>query len=152
MMSAPLTDAQKKLNLLVGRWKGPEKVHPSPWDPQGGPALGVAENRLACGGFVVVQEYRQERGGKPNFEGHGVFRWDPQENCYTLNWYDSAGLPPSLFRGQFSGNQLSMICEMEDGKLRCSWEISGNRNKFRMEVGDGTNWQSMLEGEYNREG
>ena len=152
MMSQPLTETHKRLHLLVGRWKGPEKTHPSPWDTEGGPGTGVTENRLACGGIVVVQDYRQEREGKPNFEGHGVFRWDPQAGCYVLFWFDSAGLPPSEFRGQFDGNKLSMICNMEDGKLRCAWEVSGDRNTFVMEAGDGTHWQPMLEGEYTRQG
>ena len=151
MMGQPLTDAHRKLNLLVGRWKGPEKCHPSPWDPNGGPALGQVENRLTCSGFAVVQEYRQQRDGHPNFEGHGVFRWDSQEGCYLLHWYDSGGLPASVFRGQFEGHTLAMICDLPEGKLRCRWEVAGNRNKFCMEAGDGTHWQPLLEGEYSRE-
>lgn len=151
-MGPTLTAEHRALNLLVGRWNGPEKCHPSPWDPEAGPAVGWVENRLSCSGFAVVQEYRQQRTGRPDYEGHGVFRWDPQEQCYQLYWFDSGGLPPSVFRGQFEGNKLSMVCVMPEGQLRCSWEIAGDRNRFCMEAGDGTHWQMMIEGDYSRVG
>ena len=153
MMVMQLTDAHKKLHMIAGKWQGQETAHPSPWDPKGGPATGRVENRVTASGFAVVQEYRQQREGMPNFEGHGVFRWDTQENCYMLYWFDSGGLPASVFRGQFEGNVLSMTCDMPEGKMRCAWDFpGGNRHKFRMEAGDGTNWQPVLEGEYVREG
>jgi hypothetical protein len=30
----------KRLALLAGEWAGEEVLHPSPWDPEGGTALG----------------------------------------------------------------------------------------------------------------
>ena len=53
----------QKLQRLSGKWTGEEKMHPSPWDPKGGAATGRILNRLSLDGFVVVQDYEQERSG-----------------------------------------------------------------------------------------
>ncbi|MEK6677728.1 MAG: DUF1579 family protein, partial [Planctomycetota bacterium] len=58
-----ITEAHRKLEKLVGTWLGQEKMSPSPWDPQGGPATGKVQNRLALNGFFIVQDYEQQRNG-----------------------------------------------------------------------------------------
>ena len=92
-------EAHRRLERFVGDWVGKERIHPSPFDPQGGEAIGHVHNRAALDGFVVVQDYEQERGGKVNFRGHGVFSWDAAGQCYAMHWWDSASGVPSTFRG-----------------------------------------------------
>lgn len=70
------TEAHRRLHALAGDWTGTEKMHPSPWDPQGGTAEGRVQNRVALDGFAIVQQYEQRRGGQISFSGHGVFSWD----------------------------------------------------------------------------
>jgi|GEM_PF-3960233 len=74
------TDAHRKLEKLAGSWHGEEQISPSPLDPVGGKAFGRLTNRLALDGFVVLQDYEQERDGVVNFRGHGVFGWDAAQS------------------------------------------------------------------------
>jgi hypothetical protein len=147
------TDAHKKLERLVGRWSGEEKMFPSPWDPKGGMAVARVNNKLALDGFAVVQHYEQERGGTVTFRGHGVFRWDPNQNTYMLYWFDSMGFPPNEFRGDFKDNILMMAYQGPQGHTRATFDLSQDRRyTFRMEVSqDGKQWVPFTEGLYTRQ-
>jgi len=95
-----LSEAHRKLQTLVGDWTGQEKIFPSPFDPQGGTAVGRVRNVLALDGFAVVQDYEQLRQAGVNFRGHGIFRWDKNRSEYILHWFDSLELSmrvPRLF-------------------------------------------------------
>jgi hypothetical protein len=148
------TDAHRKLEMLVGRWLGEERLFPSPWDPKGGTAIGRIDNRLALDGFIVVQDYEQERDGKINFRGHGVFSWDATQKCYVIHWFDSMGMPPNIFRGNFENNTLTMTSEDQQGHSRVVFAFTeNNKYSFSMEMSqDGKQWQTLMEGNYTREG
>jgi len=47
---------------------------------------GVSENRIACGGRWLIAEFRTASG---DFEGHGVFGYDPQKQRYVGTWVDT---------------------------------------------------------------
>ncbi len=146
------TDAHKKLARLVGTWTGEEKMHPSPWDPKGGTAMGKITNRLALGGFAVIQEYRQERGGQTTFEGHGVFSYDAARQDYLLHWFDSMGTPPNEFRGRFEGQVLTLFSESPQGRSRAIFDLGGDGTyTFKMDMSpDGRQWQTLMEGGYRK--
>lgn len=149
-----VTDAHRKLERLAGNWIGEEKVHPSPFDPKGGPATGRVSNRRALDGFAVVQDYEQERGGKTNFRGHGVFRFDAMQNAYFMHWFDSMGFPPGEYRGQFEGDVLTLTCENPQHKSRAIFNLQqSDKYTFKMEVSpDGTAWYPFMEGTYTKKG
>jgi hypothetical protein len=154
-MTMPVvTEAHRRLDRLVGTWKGEERLYPSPFDPQGGTASGLVQNRRALDGFAVVQDYEQERDGKIKFRGHGVFRWDGEDDTYTLHWFDSLGLPPNEFRGRFEGDVLTLVNAGPQGVTRAVFELHGSQSyTYRMQVSpDGTNWFPFMEGTYTREG
>ena len=151
MMEMPKpNDAHQKLERLIGHWSGEEKLFPSPWDPKGGVARGQVVNRRALDGFVVVQDYEQERGSVPSFRGHGVFSWDANQKCYALHWFDSMGMSPNVFRGNFEGNVLTLISKDPQMQNRAVFDFSRERQyTFRMEVSqDGAKWQTFMEGHY----
>jgi hypothetical protein len=50
------SEAHKKLAQLSGRWSGQERIQPSPWDPQGGTAIGRSDNRIALDGFALLHD------------------------------------------------------------------------------------------------
>jgi len=109
MIQVPeLTEAHEKLKALVGTWRGTETIRPSPFDPKGGAALGIVSNRLALDGFAVIQDYEQQRDGRTNFRGHGIFRWDSNKNAYLLHWLDSVGGPLSDMRGSFKATSFNL--------------------------------------------
>ncbi|MGH7409549.1 MAG: DUF1579 family protein [Candidatus Methylomirabilis sp.] len=147
------SEAHRKLQKLVGRWKGEERLSPSPWDPKGGTAVGRIENRPALDGFVVVQDYEQERDGAVGFRGHGVFSWDPTKKRYLLHWFDSMGMPPNEFVGDFERDVLTVTGASSQGQSRAVFDVSKpGRYSFRMDVsGDGKEWQTFMEGKYSKE-
>jgi hypothetical protein len=148
------TEAHRRLERIAGTWVGEEKIHPTPWDPAGGAAVGRAQNRVALDGFALVQDYEQERDGRVNFRGHGVMRWDPARQHYAMHWFDSSGVPPSEFRGQFDGDVLTLTCAAPQGHSRAVWDFrEPDAYHFRMEVSpDGNQWTPFMEGRYARQG
>lgn len=143
----------EKMARLAGLWTGEEKIHPSPFDPEGGSARGRVENRLGASGFAIVQDYAQERSGNVNFEGHGVLTWDAAAGCYVMHWIDSMGTAPSMFRGSWQDDTLTLISDGAEGTCRCSWTVAkdGRSQTFRMETSpDGKAWLPLLEGRYTR--
>jgi hypothetical protein len=148
------TAAHLQLAALVGSWVGEEKMYPSPWDPNGGTAVGRVNNRAALNGLVVIQDYEQERGGAVNFRGHGIFAWDGETKEHVLYWFDSVSQAPNLFRGTFEGNALIVTSSSTQGHVRATFElIPPNRYRYRMEVsGDGNAWMPMMEGAYKKQG
>jgi hypothetical protein len=138
---------------LAGSWRGQERIHPSPMAPAGGTAVGRVKNVSALDGFAVIQDYEQERGGRVNLRGHGIFRFDPAHDRYVLHWFDSFGGPPAEFHGRFEGETLTVIHEGSQGRVRASWDLSeAGRYAYHMEVSpDGRTWTPFMEGTYTRE-
>jgi len=66
----------RQMERMAGSWLGEEKMCPSPWDPEGGTAIGRIENRIALDSIVLIQDYEQEPDGTVVYRGHGVLRWD----------------------------------------------------------------------------
>ena len=147
------TDAHKKLERLAGKWKGEEKMYPSPWDPAGGMAVARVNNRPALDGFTVVQDYEQERNGAVTFRGHGVFSYDTAQQCYVLHWWDTMGMPPNQFKGTIDGNILTLTDKNPRGLSRAVFDLrQEGKYNFKMEVSqDGKQWMTFVEGNYNRE-
>jgi len=143
-----------KLKLLAGEWNGEEQIKPSPFDPKGGVAIGQVKNRLALDGFVVIQDYEQERDGRVNFHGHGIFTWDQTEQCYVLYWFDSMGMPPDRFKGSFENKVLTLVNKGMQGHFRAVFDFNLESGYlYRMDVSpDGTNWSNFIEGKYTRVG
>lgn len=146
------TPAHDRLKSLVGSWSGEEKIYPTPWDPAGGPATATVENRSALDGFTVIQDYTQNRKGAPNYQGHGVFSFSPQENCYVMHWWDTMGMPPGEFKGNFAGDVLTLTAVSPMGHSRATFDLgTPGRYQFRLEVSeDGKQWMPFMEGKYGR--
>src|SRR6185503_8657799 len=142
------TPAHDRLKSLVGSWTGDETIHPSPFDPKGGPATARVDNRSALDGFVVIQDYAQTRAGAPNYRGHGVFSWSAAENVYVMHWWDSMGFPASEFKGDFAGDVLTLKCATPMGHSRAAFDLgTPGRYTFRLDVsGDGRDWIPFMEG------
>ncbi|OGF11788.1 MAG: hypothetical protein A2W00_14985 [Candidatus Eisenbacteria bacterium RBG_16_71_46] len=147
------TAAHRKLERIVGHWRGEERMHPSPWSPQGGTATGHSRGRLALDGFAVIVDYEQESGGHVTFRGHGVYTYDAQDGCYVLHWFDSMGSRPEVFRGGFEGDVLMVSRSGPEGHFRLSWQYSGtDRMTTVMETSpDGSAWSRLMDGAYARE-
>jgi len=145
-------EAHAKLAKLAGKWRGTETIHPSPFDPAGGQAEGRVDNRPALDGWVVVQDYEQERGGAVNFRGHGVFSFDPARNTNVMTWWDSFMGTASEYTGNWAGDVLTLSTVTPQGPARAVFDLStAGEYRFRMEVSpDGAQWFPFMEGHYKR--
>ena len=58
----------------------------------------------------------------------------------------------NVFKGDFEGNTLRMLCRDGQGTSRGTWELPGdNHYRLRMEMSpDGQQWMTMMEGDYTR--
>lgn len=63
------------------------------------------------------------------------------------------GVAANVFKGDFEGNTLRMVCHDAQGHSRATWEaLDAGRYRFRMEMSqDGQQWMTMMDGDYTRE-
>jgi hypothetical protein len=151
-MPTPTTE-HERLALLEGHWEGDERILPTPFDPEGGPARGEWTLRMALGGFCLIADYRQRRGGAVNFEGHGVYGWDTRGRCYTLHWFDSSGIEhgaPAL--GTWENDTLVLQYELTQfGFSRQIYTVAAGEYLLTLQNSrDGKEWSTFLEGRYRR--
>ncbi|MGH7161996.1 MAG: DUF1579 family protein [Planctomycetota bacterium] len=148
-----LLQEHRKLAALAGSWTGVERIHPSPWDPQGGVAKARVESRVACDGFCVVTDYVEERNGAVSYLGHGVTGFDPTLGRYLQHWTDSAGgMPAQAKSGTWDGDTLTFHGAGPAGRVRYVYLfVSPDVYELRVENSpDGAAWTSFLEGRYSR--
>lgn len=151
------TEAHRKLEKLAGVWTGEEKMHPSPWVPEGSTAQGRTSGRLGLNGFALIVEYEQRRDDQVTFTGHGVYTYDPKQACYVLYWFDCMGGQPNLFKGNFEGDTLTLTSdESSEGGPRYSrlvYDLSrAGHMSSRMEVAeDGVTFKVFMDATYIRQ-
>jgi hypothetical protein len=151
MQMPTVHDQQKRLTeLFTGTWRGEEKLHPSEWDPNGGPAFGTWIARAAVDGFNLLVDYDEERDGKVVYRGHGVHGYDATEGGFLVYWFDNIGMMPKApTRATLDGNRYSYT--EPGGKTRMTYEWNGDKMEFRIDRSkDGTTWAPMHEGRYTR--
>lgn len=150
-MSMPkLGPEHEKLKVFLGEWRGKETMYPSQWMPQGGVRDAAISNRLALGGFAVVQDYAQLENGQPVYEGHAVIAKSPWGAGYQMHWFDI--FAPSIFEGEFDGVRGVFVSESPMSKTRATFDFStAGEYRFMMETSqDGETWSPMVDGEYSK--
>lgn len=142
--------AQEKLKIMIGEWRGQEKMHPTQWMPEGGVRDAKISNRLALDGFAIIQDYAQFDAGKPAFVGHAVILKNPHADTYQMYWFDL--FSPSVFEGSFDGKTGAFLSKSPMGTTRASWDFSRPRAyAFKMETSqDGKSFTPMMDGEYQK--
>ncbi|HEX4665461.1 MAG TPA: DUF1579 family protein [Chthoniobacterales bacterium] len=146
------SDGHRRLEKIAGQWEGEEKMYPSPWDPQGGTAIGRINSRMALNGFALINDYEQERNGKIAFNGHGVFTYDPKTESYTLVWVDCMGAPPEIFKGNFDGAVLKLAHGGPGMHVRLTYDMSEpDVMSTSMEMSqDGSAWNRFFDARLKR--
>lgn len=152
-MEMPKPGAQHAaLHAFAGTWQGTERMPPSQWVPQDTTAESRVVNRLALGGFALIQDYAHSIGGAVQYEAHGVFTWDAAANEYCLYWFDSMGSSVNEFRGQVEGQTWTLVSRDARGYTRGIW-VTEAPDRYRHEMAtspDGKTWTVMMEGEYRK--
>jgi hypothetical protein len=146
------TPGHTKLEKLAGHWEGTETMYPSRWDPKGGTATGRMKGRIELGGFAMISDYTQERGGVVTFSGHSVMSYDAKEDLYSLHWFDSIGSHPEIFTGRFKGDVLTVAHGGPGAHARLTYDVSDPKEMVsKMESSqDGKSWLTLFDGKYNR--
>lgn len=151
MPKIPLTELHRSLHRLEGTWRGEERIAPSPWDPTGAVASAEVRNQVALDGLVVIQEYDQSRAGAVVFQGHGIFSVNGPE--IVLDWWDNWSATPRQFRGQVTGETLTLLSRDPKGMARASWRIGATEYSYTLEVSpDGAQWSRYIAATYRRAG
>lgn len=155
MQMTGLTEQHKQLAIMAGDWAGEEKVHPSPWDPQGGTATSRYVARLELNSFYLITEYEQSRGGQVCYRAHGVYGYDPQKQKFLMYWFDGMGCDmggPAL--GVWEGDRLQFTHQSAQGHGRYTYRfVSATELMFTLEhSGDGKNWTLFLESRFRKRG
>ena len=142
-----------RFKRFVGKWTGDEQLSESPWGP-GGAAIGRVEMREACDGMAFVQDYVEEKDGKPSFRGHGVFTIDPENGDTLWWWFDSMGFPPDPpARGRWNGDVLLFEKKTPRGEARYQFTYAGDVYEFRIEnrFPGQKDFAVFMQGRYQRE-
>jgi hypothetical protein len=141
----------RRLQRLVGAWKGEETLQETPVTP-GGKASGSFTFRSVLGDLFVVAEYEQIMHGKQLMQGMGVLGWDAKQNQYTLHWFDTFGSPPgSPGRGSWDGQVLRFEHGAPKPHGRTSFELEDGGFVFRIEMSfEGKPFQTVIEGRYTK--
>jgi hypothetical protein len=146
------TAHHQKLSAFAGTWIGEEKVHPSPFDPEGGPANGTMTARIELDGFFVLLDYLQKRNDKVSYRGHGVFGYDTARERYTMYWFDTIGIDPGgPALGRLENDTFTFEMSSPMGFHRYSFRFTDEVHQMRIENSrDGNSWTIFLEGTYHR--
>jgi Protein of unknown function (DUF1579) len=137
--------------LFRGTWRGPEKLHPSPWDPAGGPAFGTWVVYPSLDGFYLLVDYTEERDGKVVYRGHGVHGWESSEGAFLEFWFDNIGVTPRApNRATLTGTTYSYLSSGPSGASRFTYAFDGDQLRFTIEAQEGESWRMSHEGTYTR--
>jgi Protein of unknown function (DUF1579) len=151
-MDMPTPTAEHKLlSRLGGEWAGTDVIHPSRWDPAGGSASSRYRGRMDLGGFYLLLDAEQERGGVVSYQAHGVFGWDARGRCYTMHWFDNVGIDPGAPAiGSLDGDVLTFTHEQRPfGYSRYVFVLGDDEWRLRIENStDGVEWAPFLDGTY----
>jgi hypothetical protein len=141
------------LQALAGEWQGEEAIAATRWGP-GGSAQGWISSRLDLDGRVLVQDYREERDGKPALQVHAVFVAGPGEGQYGLYWFDSYGfVPTEAAPGHWDGAALTFVRSSPRGRTRHRYEpldADTLHVSLASSFDDGASWEPVLSATYRR--
>lgn len=148
---------QRRLaHAMLGTWLGELRSYPSPWDPQGGVAVGRTQAREGLGGLAVISDYAEERDGAITFRGHGVYCWDAMAKLYRMYWFDSVQPAPTLLpaNGVWTDRVLTFESRTDVAEHRYVYDFAGaGFYTFRIDLRRaGQAWKTFAEGRYARQG
>ena len=110
--------------------------------------------RFDLGGRKLLQDYREERDGKPSLQAHAVFVAGVEPGEYALYWFDSYGFTPTQpALGHWDGSRLVFLRSSSRGQTRHIYELSDDgsyRLTLESSFDGGVNWEKVMHGEYRR--
>jgi hypothetical protein len=91
--AAPAPAVHEPVRLQAGVWDADIRFFDPATGAPNGSAKGVQTNVLLANGHWVTNDLQvwgaEGPGGKPSFQGHGVWGWDPVARQYVDTWVDT---------------------------------------------------------------
>jgi hypothetical protein len=147
------TEGNGVLAALAGEWLGEEHIATTRWG-EGGPATAKVSARFELGGKALLQDYREERNGKPSLQAHAIFVAGAEPGEYALYWFDSYGFTPAQpALGHWDGTQLVFLRVSSRGQTRHIYTPSEDGSyqlTLESSFDGGVHWERVLHGEYRR--
>lgn len=109
----------KFVQSLAGVWDSTEAWEKVPGVSPGGRGAGKQSVRIGPGGLSVILDYESISGPFPDYRGHGILSWEPDEKIYRMVWAQNVTPGISIETGR-----------MEDGNLVTSYEITEHGQKY----------------------
>lgn len=139
---------------LTGRWEGEEHIAATRWGPAG-TARGFIDARIGLDGRLLVQDYREERDGKPALQVHAVFVAEA-DGRVSLYWFDSYGfVPETPATGGWEDGRLVIVRRSPRGQTRHVYTPI-DADSYRLELASsfdqGVSWEPVLDAVYRRTG
>jgi hypothetical protein len=148
-----LSPDHRRLQALVGLWRGEEEMAATQWAPAG-LATAEVEATAEFGGLFVTQRYRQVREGKESFASHNVFGFDQTDGLVKMFAFDSMGFfPASPASGSWNGDMLVLERSSPRGAARVAYVIDGPdtyRTHLEFKPAGSETWQDMAKGTFRR--
>lgn len=88
-MPIPAPEMTKLIKSLAGNWAIKETHYPNPMMPNGGTGKGTATLTPGPGKLSLIEKYHSIGAMGMDFNGHGVFWWDPKAQVYRGLWCDN---------------------------------------------------------------
>lgn len=138
----------------AGQWQGEETIASTRWG-EGGAATGRFSAKLDLNGRVLVQDYRQERDGKPALQVHAVFVAESEHDQYGMYWFDSYGFVPGTpAPGVWNGDKLTFVRSSPRGRTRHVYVFESEEAftlKLESSFDGGVSWELVMTGRYLRQ-
>ena len=137
---------------LAGPWEGEEQIAATRWGPAG-TARGFIDARIELDGHLLVQDYREERDGKPALQVHAVFVAEA-DGRVSLYWFDSYGfVPEQPATGAWEDGRLVIVRRSPRGQTRHVYTPL-DAHSYRLELASsfdqGASWEPVLDAIYRR--
>lgn len=133
----------------VGRWRGPERLAPAPWAPDGLDALGTTHGYAILGGKGIASDYEQSVDGQVTLTAHTVIRTDG-EGGFRMYFHSEPGGPPTEMEGRVEGDALVFEGPGPGGRMRQTMRYDDDAMEVVSESWDdgAGEWRPVFEGRY----
>jgi hypothetical protein len=138
------------LARFAGTFEGEDRIHPGPWNPEGGTGSTRYTNYMALDGLYLIQDTEQRSNGEIVYKGHGVFGWESHNQYFTKHWFDTSGNGYSWGTGTWDGDRIEFNNKVRP-QFRYFYSFVDDGFRFLLERELHKNeWVPYLQGVYKR--
>lgn len=153
-MPPPKPEELKKLEFLIGKFDGKQKMFMDPSQPPT-ESKGSVESKWILDGRYLSWGYKGDFMGM-KMEGFFTITFDPSIKKYIGTWIDNMGNGILVMKGNFEGSKLILTTDEMDvegmGKVTMRstyWAIEGGFH-FDLDMKRGDQWAPLLQSDFKK--